>query len=46
MMPSRRVAGLASVVTVNNKTAVQNDDIPFTTTEEKHDQHIYLTITF
>jgi hypothetical protein len=46
MMPNSRMTSLASLVTVNNKTAVQSDDLPFTISTEKHDKYIYFAITF
>jgi hypothetical protein len=46
MMPNQRMADLSSLVTVNNKTARQSDDIPFTATTEKDDKYIYVDITF
>jgi hypothetical protein len=46
MMPNQRMAYLSSLVTVNNKTAIESDDIPFTASTEKDDRYIYVNITF
>jgi hypothetical protein len=45
LMPNRQMS-LASLVTVNDKTMAQSEDIPFTAMSEKDDKYIYITVTF
>jgi hypothetical protein len=46
MMPNRPITSLASLVTVNDKTAAQSQDIPFTIITERDDRYFYLTVSF